>query len=652
MSLPNIGDRSIMRPSVQRGFGGLNHNKSAGDGEIYWMQNMSSREYPLLTQRGHRGDAGFINCLGSTGEVLFGAAWEGVSENNPGFMYQSGNNYYKGYLPGGKKQFAVMNGMVFIFPDKRYYDIAADSLRPMGITYTLSTDSSHSRSLWFMNGTYAGVEAKANTLYRAENWTFSPGDAVTISGCVIHPENNKTAIVREVEPGFLRFDENTFTLDSTLQYTAGAEGLPAGTYHFENGQFTLSAALSEGDTLTWNGTGLDAVIGGVSSTVTVTEGSAGEALVFADIPTNYGETATITVSRSIPDLDFICVNENRLWGCKGDTIYASALGDPFNFNVFEGLATDSWQSSTQGVGDFTACVSYGGYPIFFKEDTIIKVQGDKPSNFQWTMSSRFGVKAGCEKSLAVAGETLFYLSPAGICAYNGGSPRIISDALGVNKQWWDAAAGSDGILYYVSMCDQAPPGEGDADRRRFDLFVYDTRYGVWTREDDLKVTSFAYVRDFYHKAGALYGSVESGVTAGYCIVLLRPYDPTQGWDNPISWSVEFADMVRYYETTDSMSQNKKGLLRLQLRCELAQGATIKAYVMYDSDGVWHEIGTVTGETGGSPKRSYNLPMILRRCDHFRLKLTGTGESVIYSLTEVRYAGSQLQGGSVQIGPGQ
>ena len=43
MSLPNIGDRSIMRPSVQRGFGGLNHNKSAGDGEIYWMQNMSSR---------------------------------------------------------------------------------------------------------------------------------------------------------------------------------------------------------------------------------------------------------------------------------------------------------------------------------------------------------------------------------------------------------------------------------------------------------------------------------------------------------------------------------------------------------------------------------------------------------------------------------
>lgn len=647
MSLPNIGDRSIMRPSVQRGFGGLNHNKSAGDGEIYWMQNMSSREYPLLTQRGHRGDAGFINCLGSTGDVLFGAAWEGYSANNPNFHFESGNNYNKGYLSGGKKQFAVMNGMVFIFPDKMYYSIAADQLASMQRYKNVNNPQ-------FKNGTYAGVAANANTLYKSgAAWSYAPGDAVTISGCVTHPENNKTVIVREVEGDYLRFYENTFTLDSTLRYTAGADGLPAGTYHFENGQFTLSTDLSEGDTLTWNGTGLDAVIGGVSSTVTVTTGSAGETLVFADIPTDYTENRTISVNFYVPDLDYVCVHENRLWGCKGDTIYASALGDPFNFNVFDGLATDSWQSGTQGVGSFTGCISYGGYPIFFKEDTIIKVQGDKPSNFQWTMSSRFGVKAGCEKSLAVAGETLFYLSPAGICAYNGGSPRIISDALGVNTQWWDAAAGSDGICYYISMSDEATPDdEEDEDNRRFDLFVYDTRYGIWAREDDLKVTSFAYVRDFYHKAGALYGSVESGVTAGYCIVLLRPYDPTQGWDNPISWSVEFADMVRYYETTDSMSQNKKGLLRLQLRCELAQGATIKAYVMYDSDGVWKEIGTITGETGGSPKRSYNLPMILRRCDHFRLKLTGTGESVIYSLTEVRYAGSQLQGGSVQIGPGQ
>jgi hypothetical protein len=68
--------------------------------------------------------------------------------------------------------------------------------------------------------------------------------------------------------------------------------------------------------------------------------------------------------------------------------------------------------------------------------------------------------------------------------------------------------------------------------------------------------------------------------------------------------------------------------------------------MYDSDGVWHDAGTVAG---AAVKKSYDLPLILRRCDHYRLKLTGTGESVIYSLTEVKYGASNLQGGALVKG---
>ena len=29
----------------------------------------------------------------------------------------------------------------------------------------------------------------------------------------------------------------------------------------------------------------------------------------------------VTLARTVPSMDFICVNENRMWGCKGDTIY-------------------------------------------------------------------------------------------------------------------------------------------------------------------------------------------------------------------------------------------------------------------------------------------------------------------------------------------
>ena len=109
---------------------------------------------------------------------------------------------------------------------------------------------------------------------------------------------------------------------------------------------------------------------------------------------------SVTIKRTMPDLDFLVENENRLWGCKGDTIYASKLGDPFNWNVFDGLATDSYAVDVGSPGDFTAAFSYLGYPIFFKEEYIYKVYGTKPSNFQVMSSASLGVEKGSHNGLA------------------------------------------------------------------------------------------------------------------------------------------------------------------------------------------------------------------------------------------------------------
>ena len=612
MSLPYMSEKSIMRPTVRTQFGGLNNNLSARDGEIVWMENMSSREFPLLTPRKPRAWVQSISKPYGLGarDALY---WV----SGTGFYY---DGVLKGSVTEGDKQFAAMGNMILIFPDKKYYDINAGSFG------NLAAGVSGQTGVQFQNGTYAGVPAEANTIYKVgASWGFSAGDAIAISGCTTHPENNKTAIVREVDGDYLRFYEDTFKLDSTIRYTAGEEGLNAGTYHFEEGgQFTLTEDLSEGDTLTWNGTSIDAVIGGVSSTIAVTTGEDGELLVFSDIPTNYTEAGTLSLGREVPDLDFVCVNENRLWGCKGDTIYASALGDPFNFNVFDGLSTDSWQSAVPDEGDFTACVSYGGYPIFFKENSICKVQGDKPSNFQWTIANRFGVKEGSSWSLAVAGETLFYLSRAGICSYNGGAPRVISEPLGANTRWAEASGGSDGIRYYVSLVDY-----DDSDVSG--LYVFDTRYGVWHREDD-SWGMFAFCYE------SLYMLTDSGY-------LYRLDGDTYygSAEDSLDWQVKFADSDNFYETTDSNSQNKKGPLRLLIRATLAQDSTIDVKIKYD-DGSTKTIGTITGSSS-EKKKTYIIPMILRRCDHYRLSLDGTGDAVIYSITVERYSGSQFQGSS-------
>lgn len=609
--LPYMSDKSIMRPTVRTQFGGLNNNLAARDGEIIWMENMSSREFPLLTPRGKRA---FVQSIPTPYGLGARDALYWVS--GTGFYY---DGKLKGSVEASLKQFAALGNMILIFPDKKYYDIDADTFG------NLAAGVSGLTGVQFQNGTYAGVPAEANTIYKAgAAWEFTAGDAIAISGCTTHPENNKTAIVREVDGDYLRFYEGTFTLDSTIRYTAGADGLQAGTYHFEEGgQFTLSSDLSEGDTLTWNGTSITAVIGGVTSTIAVTTGEDGELLVFSDIPTNYTEAGTLSLGREVPDMDYICVNENRVWGCKGDTIYASALGDPFNFNVFDGLSTDSWRSAVPDEGDFTACVSYGGYPIFFKENSICKVQGDKPSNFQWTINSRFGVKSGSSWSLAVAGETLFYLSRAGICAYNGGAPRVISEPLGANTRWQQASGGSDGIRYYVGMADY----DGN-----LGLYVYDTRYGVWHREDE-SVGGFAFCDESLYLLtldGNLY-RLDGDTTYGTL-------------EDPITWQIKFADSDNFYETTDTASQNKKGgPLRILIRATLAQDSTIEVKIKYD-DGSTKSVGTITG-ISSVKKKTYILPLILRRCDHYRLSMDGYGDAVIYSIAVERYSGSQFQGSS-------
>ncbi len=81
--------------------------------------------------------------------------------------------------------------------------------------------------------------------------------------------------------------------------------------------------------------------------------------------------------------------------------------------------------------------------------------------------------------------------------------------------------------------------------------------------------------------------------------------------------------------------NKKGLGKLQLRLELEEGASVTVWFQPDG-GDWMEVAALSSPV----KRSYYLPIIPRRCDHFRLKLTGTGLWKLYSLVRESYSGSE------------
>ncbi len=522
MKLPDIRYLDRTKKTTQVKFGGLNHTLGAGDGEIWDMNNMTGDHYPLLATRERRYKVLTLEQPGG----LF--SWDKLCwVDGTGFYY---DGVWKGGVSAGCKRFASMGAYIVILPDKCFYNVKTDTFGSMEAHWS-------GAKLTFTNGLLYDEEAEANTITcEGVLWSdyFRSGDAVTISGCTKHPENNKTAIIREIDGDKLYFYEYAFKLDEEKPYA-------------EEGELKLS--------------------------------------------------------RTVPDLLHICENENRLWGCTGSTIYASKLNDIFNWNVYDGLESDAWTVEPTAAGELTGCVSYKGYAVFFKEGQIYKVYGSTPSSYSVVGSASLGLAQGSGESLAIAGETLFYLGRNGIMAYSGGIPQPISQAFGT-EHYRNAVAGSDGLKYFVSMQD----GDGE-----WGLFVFNTQTGLWHKEDTSHVTHFAYCGDNLYMLNDL-GEVW---TAGRAVTIPEG----AGQEAPFDWMVEFADF-----TEDD--PNKKSAGRMQLRMDLEKEATATVYIQYDSDGRWREMRTLYDD---GEKRSWCIPVIPRRCDHYRVRLCGTGGCLIYSL---------------------
>lgn len=140
-------------------------------------------------------------------------------------------------------------------------------------------------------------------------------------------------------------------------------------------------------------------------------------IVIAGEPANAftDENGCITVSRTAPDMDFVCQCGNRLWGCRYgndgekniNELYCCALGDFKNWNQYLGLSTDSWRASVGSDGVWTGAVNYLGSPVFFKENCIhrISVSSSGAHQVGGTLYALRGTCGALEKRVAWAAET-------------------------------------------------------------------------------------------------------------------------------------------------------------------------------------------------------------------------------------------------------
>lgn len=342
-------------------------------------------------------------------------------------------------------------------------------------------------------------------------------------------------------------------------------------------------------------------------------------IVVTGVIQNVTEQATpVTFERKIPKLDYVCVSNNRVWGCfYGETedgivneIYACKLGDPKNWYSYLGTSQDSYALSLGDDGPFTAAYTYQGYPLFFKENNIYKIYGTYPAAYQLTTYDCRGVQQGSSKGIAIVDEYLVYKSINDICVFDGNYPISLSEKLG--KEFYsDAAAGSYMSKYYISMKDE---------KGKYAIFIYDFKTSLWIRDDELEIEEFIST-----KSGELYGRTKVGIIRFGNDNENLGLKTVEREEEKVSWFAETGII-------GLDSPNRKYVKNIKIRAAVSFGARLKMEVYYDDKGKWHEYWLERGSADGDGKiRTYEIPIMPVKCDTMKIRFSGIGKTEIYSI---------------------
>lgn len=633
MNYPTLTEIPTTRQAVDV-FGGYNHNLRITDGEFYDMENLTSSHYPVLSPRSKRGTYTTVkNPLGM------------IAKDS--LCYVDGENFYINEYkvdgleldPSTPKTLVSMGAYVIIFPDKKWVNTAnwddENGRGEIDAEYETRADG---------NGGYTWTKF---TLCKADGASYdTPYEGAskpTYTEVVTDEEGNKKTVKVSPPNGQLWLDTSSVP-HSLKMYSESSDmwvsiattyikiSSPGIDKNFEVFDGIEISGLEEGvvlnDYTAQDESGKYAELIGhtreqladlAGSAVVWAKGEDEDGMGYIVVVGILDEEKTInnkiTITRKAPDMDFVIESQNRLWGCKygivdGKTvneIYVSKQGDFKNWNCFMGLSTDSYAASCGTDGQFTGAITHLGYPIFFKEDCMHKVYGNFPANYQIQATACRGVQKGCHNSMAIVNEVLYYKSRSGVMAYDGSLPAEVSYALG-GVSYDNAVACGHGNKYYISMRN----GED------YTLFVYDTKMGVWHKEDNTQVDAFCSCRNelYYipNGAGAIKTMFGSGIED----------------TSPVQWMAETG--ILNVSITD-----KQYISRLNVKMSLNIDSMVQFYIQYDSMGGWEHISSMKGTV----LKTFTVPIRPKRCDHMRLRIVGTGDAKIYSITKTIEQGSDI-----------
>ena len=600
-----------------RAFGGLNETYGCTEAEYSGGMNFSARDFPALSTRlprrrlqelaGLNGMYHLNGLLTVCGQDLVYTPDEAPAQPVT----------VKNAVADSRKTMVGIGTKILIFPDKVAFDTADGSAAPLGAAWEAGS----------LSVSFAPCDASGNTYEVKDKGTKEPE----------HPQDGQL-FLKLNEPDKPYSAENTLEVYSEasgnwtvipLDYClVTAEGIGAEFRVWDTVTLTGTGAEQAGQ---WAGLDGDRIVYGVTETTLRLRADPGGEHFYGRLVHNgssavwvsmdgtqreeYFPAEGVKAERRVPDLEYLTECDNRVWGCSSseNVIYACKLGDPTNWFSYRGIAADSYAVTVGSDGAFTGAATCMGYALFFKENTLHKLYGSKPSDFQLSSLRCRGVAKGAARSLCVINETLYYLSPDGVMAWDGSIPTKVSTALDPARlrNVKSALGGALDGRYYLHLV----RGSGEAQAVR--LLVYDTERGLWQEED---VCSY----EMAGSGGQLYLWDGKAIWAADA-------DREENWQQAggIEDGVSF-ELVSGNIGLDSPEELY--LSRLTLRLEAEVKSRIEVAVSYDS-GAWETLAQLTADG----RRCFDVPFVPRRCGSLRFRLKGRGQLTLRSLTRTSAA---------------
>ena len=246
--------------------------------------------------------------------------------------------------------------------------------------------------------------------------------------------------------------------------------------------------------------------------------------------------------------------------------------------------------------------------------------GSSPSDFTvYTVPAR-GIEKGQSKSLVNLGERLFYKSTEGITVYDGTVPYLVSERDAFTG-FTEAVAGAVGGKYVTAMT--SPSGERA-------VYVYDTAYGLWHREDDDFYTLCMFLKD-----GNLFHVCREGN-----LVFVRDHPkltPGNGF-LPLFGEVSFLPVpeeeVSWYAETGKLcrgvTSRNKAVRALRLSLTLSENSDFRLLIKPDSAPDFRELFYLNKKTDGIFSCTVRVP----QCKFFTLRFEGKGDFTLHGFEAV------------------